>query len=69
MLSLNLSILWMGDFSPLEELATIANRYEVALIVDEAHATGVYGNKGEGRVQALGLQDRVWQEYTLLVKR
>ncbi|GAB2554342.1 aminotransferase class I/II-fold pyridoxal phosphate-dependent enzyme [Spirosoma aerophilum] len=53
-----------GDTAPLVELAALCDQYGAALIVDEAHATGVYGSgtageQGEGLVVALGLQDRV----------
>ncbi len=48
-----------GDFAPLADLCTLCDRYGAALIVDEAHASGVYGPNGEGRVVELGLQDRV----------
>ena len=49
-----------GDFAPLTEIAAVCQKYNVALIVDEAHATGVYGAKGEGLVTQLGLESAVW---------
>ena len=49
-----------GDMAPLTELAHLCDRYGAALLVDEAHATGVFGPNGEGLVVALGLQDRVF---------
>ncbi|WP_440133525.1 aminotransferase class I/II-fold pyridoxal phosphate-dependent enzyme [Chitinophaga sancti] len=45
-----------GDFAPLGAIATICERAGAHLIVDEAHATGVVGAKGEGLVQHLGLE-------------
>lgn len=48
-----------GDLPPLLDLADLCDRYGAALLVDEAHATGVYGEHGEGLVVALGLQKRV----------
>ncbi len=41
-----------GDRAPLSELAAIANRYEAFLLIDEAHATGVFGEDGRGLATA-----------------
>ncbi|MBC8152929.1 MAG: 8-amino-7-oxononanoate synthase [Bacteroidetes bacterium] len=48
-----------GDLAPLSEMADLCDRYGAALIVDEAHATGVFGPMGAGLVCGLGLEDRV----------
>jgi 8-amino-7-oxononanoate synthase len=45
-----------GDFAPLKEISNLCAQYDAALIVDEAHATGVIGERGEGLVQMLGMQ-------------
>lgn len=49
-----------GDVCPLSALVTIAEKYEAHLIIDEAHATGVIGNRGEGLVQQLGMEKKVF---------
>ena len=49
-----------GDMAPLEELAKVAEKFNAFLIVDEAHATGVFGKKGQGLVQELGIQHKVF---------
>lgn len=48
-----------GDLAPLRDLADLCDQYGAALIVDEAHATGIYGPNGEGLTVALSLEDRV----------
>ncbi|MEC5164907.1 8-amino-7-oxononanoate synthase [Flavobacterium sp. PL11] len=49
-----------GDCPNLEELVSLSDKYHCYLVVDEAHALGVFGSKGEGLVQMLGLQDYVF---------
>lgn len=49
-----------GDSPNLEELVVICEKYDCYLVVDEAHALGVFGENGEGVVQSLGLQDKVF---------
>ncbi|MBO2543854.1 pyridoxal phosphate-dependent aminotransferase family protein [Salegentibacter sp. BDJ18] len=49
-----------GDMAPLQELATISEELGAFLIVDEAHATGIFGENGEGLVQEEGIQDKVF---------
>lgn len=45
-----------GDLAPLYEIAELAERYSASLLVDEAHAFGVFGN---GLVAQYGLQNKV----------
>ncbi len=49
-----------GDTAPLKEIAELAEKYSAALIVDEAHATGVFGNKGEGLVCSMDLETKIF---------
>ncbi|QKJ33069.1 8-amino-7-oxononanoate synthase [Mucilaginibacter mali] len=48
-----------GDVAPLIAIAAIAEKYKAHLIVDEAHATGVFGY---GLVHQLGLQGKVFAQ-------
>lgn len=48
-----------GDLTPLRDVCEIAEREGAVVVVDEAHATGMYGARGAGRVEELGLRDRV----------
>jgi 8-amino-7-oxononanoate synthase len=49
-----------GDTPNLEELVRLAEKHNSYVVVDEAHALGVFGEKGEGLVQSLQLQDIVF---------
>ncbi|GAB4238325.1 MAG: pyridoxal phosphate-dependent aminotransferase family protein [Ekhidna sp.] len=49
-----------GDICPINEVVELCQTYDALLIVDEAHAIAVYGEKGEGLVQSLGLEEHVF---------
>ena len=48
-----------GDAAPLADIVELAESYGAMVMVDEAHATGVYEPNGAGLVAKLGLGDRV----------
>lgn len=48
-----------GDTAPLPEICDLADRYDAGVIVDEAHATGVFGEHGRGACEAMGVESRV----------
>jgi 8-amino-7-oxononanoate synthase len=48
-----------GDQAPLHEIARLKEAYGAWLMVDEAHATGLYGEQGQGLANALNLGHRI----------
>lgn len=49
-----------GDTADLEGLANLSHEYAAYLVVDEAHASGVFGKNGEGLVQELALESKTF---------
>ena len=48
-----------GDVGLIKEICDIADRYGAITYIDEVHAVGLYGAHGGGKVEELGLQDRI----------
>jgi glycine C-acetyltransferase len=47
-----------GDIAPLDRIADLAEHYGAITMVDDAHASGVLGERGSGTVSHYGLYDR-----------
>jgi 8-amino-7-oxononanoate synthase len=48
-----------GDRCPLAEIVALKNRFHCLLMVDEAHATGIFGPTGAGIIEEDGVVDQV----------
>ena len=48
-----------GDRPPLRDLVSLKDKYKSTMLVDEAHATGIFGETGSGVVEEDGLRDEV----------
>jgi 8-amino-7-oxononanoate synthase len=44
-----------GDLAPLADYATVCDACGATLVVDEAHAVGLFGARGSGRIEAAGI--------------
>lgn len=49
-----------GDIAPIDRYAAICRETGANLIVDEAHAVGVYGKRGSGLIEEFGLENQVF---------
>ena len=48
-----------GDVSLINEICDLADQYQAITYIDEVHAVGLYGDTGAGKLEKMGLQDRV----------
>jgi 8-amino-7-oxononanoate synthase len=49
-----------GDSPNLEELVMLSEKFNCNLVIDEAHALGVFGSNGQGLIQELNVQDKIF---------
>jgi 8-amino-7-oxononanoate synthase len=54
-----------GDLAPLRKIMDLAARYDCMVLVDEAHGTGVFGDRGGGLTQSLAIEQDLIQVGTL----
>ena len=57
-----------GDRAPLAAICDLAERHGAAVMVDEAHATGIVGASGSGLVEETGMRGRVLVQMGTLSK-
>jgi glycine C-acetyltransferase len=57
-----------GDVAPLDKIYEVAQRYDILLMVDDAHGEGVLGRGGRGIVDHFGLHGKVDVEVGTLSK-
>jgi 7-keto-8-aminopelargonate synthetase-like enzyme len=48
-----------GDCGHIKEICTLAEKYRAITYIDEVHAVGLYGPTGAGKVEQLGLENKI----------
>jgi 5-aminolevulinate synthase len=48
-----------GDVGDIRGICNLADKYNAITYIDEVHAVGLYGERGAGKLEELGFQDRV----------
>jgi len=48
-----------GDLAPLAEIVALKEKHGAWLMIDEAHATGLYGKNRRGLAEAAGVEDKI----------
>jgi glycine C-acetyltransferase len=48
-----------GDVCPLPDVVEIAKRHDARILIDEAHSTFIYGDRGRGVAEHFGLEDEI----------
>ena len=48
-----------GDIAPLDKIVDLARRYNAMVMIDEAHALGILGQKGKGAAEYFGLEEKI----------
>ncbi len=47
-----------GDIAPLPDIVSLSKKYDAILMIDDAHATGVLGEKGKGGLEHFGIKEK-----------
>ncbi len=48
-----------GDLAPLKEIVSLAKQYNALILVDEAHATGIFGQRGAGLSEYFNVENEI----------
>lgn len=57
-----------GDMACLDEISALAEKYDAAVMVDEAHSIGFFGETGRGVSEHFGLEDKIAVKMTTFSK-